>query len=242
MSERWQVAVDFGQVHDYSALAAVAQVLVGRRWEHHVRSLKRWPLGTSYVAVADDLARIIAREPLWGCNLVCDATGVGRPCIDMLRDRHLPCQVIPCTISGGAHSSCDVNGWSVSKRELVSVVMVLLGQARLWIAAGLELGPTLQGEFENFRAKVTASGGKQLEVPWRQGQNDDLLLSVALACWYGERRPPAMEQDPCILVPGRVDPAAGEDWGPAFVGKVGALGDWTPQGEPERRPPILGGY
>jgi hypothetical protein len=239
VSERWLVGLDLGQAADPSALAAVVQTLVARHWEHHVRSLFRWSLGTSYVAVVDDVERFVSREPLWGCTLVVDATGCGRPVVDLLRDRRLPVNLVPATISGGAHSSFDVNGASVAKRELVAVINVLLGQRRLWIAAGLDLGPTLEGEFSTFRSKITATGHEQLEAPWREGAHDDLLLAASLALWYGERRPPPTEQSPVVLVPGRVDPASGADWMPAFAGKVGALGDYRPPGD-EARPPMLG--
>jgi hypothetical protein len=228
MGERWLVGLDLGQSQDPSALAAVEQVYRSGGWAHLCRELRRWPLGTSYVAVVDDLAGLLARPPLAGCTLVVDSTGCGRPVLDMLRSRDLPCLLVPCTITAGAHSSCDQNGWSIGKRELVSVLNVLLGQARLHVAASLPLARTLEGEFANFRAKVTASGHETLEVPWREGQNDDLLFALALAVWYGERRPPAVEQDPLILTQPQGD-LFGTDWaragdGPAFISGRNATG------------------
>jgi hypothetical protein len=42
-------------------------------------------------------------------------------------------------------------------------------------------------ELENFKAKVTVAASDPYEL-WREGQHDDLVLAVALACWEGERR------------------------------------------------------
>ena len=44
---------------------------------------------------------------------------------------------------------------------------------------------TLIQELSNFKVKITTKGNDTYEA-WREGQHDDLVLSVALACWYGE--------------------------------------------------------
>jgi hypothetical protein len=41
-------------------------------------------------------------------------------------------------------------------------------------------------ELENFRVKVTTARTDTFEA-WREGQNDDLVLAVALAAWIGEQ-------------------------------------------------------
>jgi hypothetical protein len=173
--------------------------------------LTRWPLATSYVKVVDDVVGLIDYPTPRGSTLAVDFTGVGRPVVDLLRQRRPPCQLVPCTITGGAHSTCDQHGWSVSKRELVSVLNVLTGTDRLRVAEALPLARVLVAEFGTFRARVTPTGHEELAAPWREGSHDDILLAVSLACWLGERVPPVNGEPPVVLTPGRVDPATGEN-------------------------------
>jgi hypothetical protein len=44
-------------------------------------------------------------------------------------------------------------------------------------------------ELQQFQVKVTAAAHETFGV-WRDGQHDDLVLAVALACWWSERTPP----------------------------------------------------
>jgi hypothetical protein len=42
-------------------------------------------------------------------------------------------------------------------------------------------------ELLNFRVKINISTAHDSYEAWREGDHDDLVLSVALACWAGER-------------------------------------------------------
>jgi hypothetical protein len=234
---RFILGLDLGQAEDFSALCAVQQLYRGGAWLYHIRHLHRWPLGTSYVRVADDVVALLRQPPLQGAVLLVDATGAGRPVVDMLRQRQPPCQLVPAVITGGAQSSVDGGFWHVAKRELVSTMQVLVGSARYQVAQALPLARVLESEFGNFRARVVAATGHEvLEAPWREGMHDDMLLAVALACWYGERRPPAVEAEPIVLVPGRADPTAAAFWGDpggaAFISGRNRTG--TPDGPAPR--------
>ena len=57
---------------------------------------------------------------------------------------------------------------------------------RLKIAAGVAERDTLLGELANFSAKITQHANDTYEA-WREGQHDDLVLALALACWSFER-------------------------------------------------------
>jgi hypothetical protein len=39
----------------------------------------------------------------------------------------------------------------------------------------------------NFRVKITTNANDTYEA-WREGQHDDLVLGLSMACWYAERR------------------------------------------------------
>ena len=42
-------------------------------------------------------------------------------------------------------------------------------------------------ELLNFRVKINISTAHDSYEAWREGDHDDLVLSVALSCWAGER-------------------------------------------------------
>lgn len=92
----------------------------------------------------------------------------------------------PVTITGGFAVTPDANGFHVPKKELVSVLQVLLQQRRLQVARALPHAATLVRELETFRVKITTSANEQLEA-WRQRDHDDLVLALGLAVWVAER-------------------------------------------------------
>ncbi len=172
-------------------------------YEHHyaARHLERLAIGTPYPAqvarikaLSDRLKTDTGKAPY----LVVDQTGVGRPVVDMLRAAEL--SPVAVTITGGDAVSRDGQDYRVPKRDLVSVVQVLLQSDRLKIARALPEASTLTSELLAFKVSISLKGhdsyGNDVG-PWRENPHDDLVLAVALACWYGEnvkepyRRPPS---------------------------------------------------
>ena len=165
-------------------------------YEHHYQAqyLERLAIGTSYPAqvarikqLSDELQKTMGERPL----LVADATGVGKPVVDMLRAAELrPASV---TITGGDTVSSDGSDYRVPKRDLVSAVQVLLQSERLKIAKALPEAHTLTNELLAFKVSISLKGhdsyGNDVG-PWRENPHDDMVLAVALACWYGEHNRP----------------------------------------------------
>ena len=188
------LGLDLGQQHDYSALTLDEIHERGTpESSHRARYLRRWPLRTPYPTIVGDVAALVRRPPLERADvLVIDQTGVGRPVVDMFVQAKLPIHLVPITITAGHHAARQEDGgWHVPKRDLVSTVAVLLQSARVRIAPDLAEAETLRAELENFRTKITAAGNETSGAgeEWREGRNDDLLLTTALACSYGEHGP-----------------------------------------------------
>jgi hypothetical protein len=203
----YTVGLDLGQVNDNSALAVVERVHVlppgmgFAHWERHqddevspqlteelrVVHLQRWQLGSAYHVVVEDVCRLMRTPELEGALLSVDATGVGRGVMDMFRDAFMagrmgawPAQ--PVTITAGEQS----HGAHVTKRDLLSSLLLPIQQGRLRIAAGLPLGEVLERELTSFRMKLSAAGRDSYEVTRREGEgHGDLVIAVALAA----RRP-----------------------------------------------------
>ncbi len=187
---RFIAGLDLGQAQDYTALSII-QVIDSEEEakKHQLRYLERFPLGTHYTTISDKVAELMLNKlKVKDCELVVDATGVGKPVIEMLKGNGL--KPISITITGGHEvNGGKYEGFNVPKRDLVSTLQILFQCQRLKIAQGLSHSNILVEELLNFKAKITAKGNDTYEA-WREGLHDDLVLSVALACWYGENTSP----------------------------------------------------
>jgi hypothetical protein len=97
------------------------------------------------------------------------------------------------TLTGGeAVTTGDGGELRVPKRDLASCVQVLLQSERLRIGRNLSHATTLTDELVNFKVKTSLTGHDSYGAgsDWRKGNHDDLVLALALACWYGENRTP----------------------------------------------------
>ena len=141
---------------------------------------------TTTVAYPDIAGKVreMARNPDLRdrCHLVVDATGVGRPVVDLLRRADLGCAMYPVMITGGTAEHSEGGYYHVPKRDLIVGLEVLLERKALRIAAELELAETLVKELTEMRVKVTPGGYEQYGA-WRVGSHDDLVLAVALGHW-----------------------------------------------------------
>lgn len=183
--------LDLGQANDSTAVALLAREVDRGRAHYALRHLQRWPPGSHYPRIAEDVDRLLHAVPNRRCQLVVDQTAVGRAVAKMFRsgDTARTRQVL---ISNGHSVSSGDDGCTlVPKKELVSVLQMLLQTQRLRIAAGLFLAEALSREMASFRASVKLAGGAE-EVSWRERAHDDLVLAVALAAWEGERNPPSV--------------------------------------------------
>ena len=155
--------------------------------EYRVRYIERFPLGTPYPAIVDAVEDLLSDRTLLGrTRLVVDGTGVGVPVVNMFQLRGVP--LLPIWITAGDAVSSNGRILRVPKRDLVSVLQVLFQSRRLKIARDLPEAGVLFSELMNFSAKITTKANETYEA-WREGQHDDLVLALALACWSLERSP-----------------------------------------------------
>ena len=189
------LGLDLGQTRDFTALAVLerspptdADTTVEQS-EYALRHLHRFPLGTPYTEIVPAVAALIRAGPLAESPVVVDQTGVGRAVVDMLRQAIG--WVVPVSITGGhAVIVTEDRSFHVPKKELVTCLQVMMQSRRLRIARGLHEAAVLVRELQQFQVKISASAHETFGV-WRDGQHDDLVLAVALACWWAERHPPA---------------------------------------------------
>ncbi len=185
------MGLDLGQKQDHTAIAVLekSELQAGfdyAKWgpvtetRYNLRHLERLALGTPYTEVAERVREVWDR--VGRCPVAADATGVGGPVMDVLRQAGLGCSLVPVTITGAQKETRSGGEWRVPKRDLVVGLQLLLESGALRIAAGLKAGEAFVRELTEMRVKVTAAGREQYEAG-RQGEHDDLVLAAALACW-----------------------------------------------------------
>jgi len=196
------VGLDLGQAKDPTAISILEKVIPFREEVvqvtpvradfhqvpepavYHCTHLDRFALRTSYPKIVDQVAHVMRDPRLRDAKLIVDATGVGRPVVDMIRDAGLsPIGVI---ITGGDSESSGEGLSRVPKRNLVSIIQILLQERRLVIADGLSHAATLVNELLNFQVKINDKAHDSYGA-WRESVHDDLVLATALAAWWGER-------------------------------------------------------
>jgi len=203
------VGLDLGQLQDYTALCVVEQTWRaedGIVEDFQVGYIWRPNKGTPYARIVESVRTLVNQPTMRDrCLALCvDATGVGRPVVELLRDADLPVNVVAITITGGdtAHRVAPQE-YRVPKRDLAGELATLLQggpddlpsgatSARLRFAQGLRLETTMRAELANFKAKInTTTGNDTYEAgpagDWREGEHDDLVLALALPIWYARR-------------------------------------------------------
>ncbi|AZI56951.1 hypothetical protein EH165_00960 [Nakamurella antarctica] len=196
----YTIGLDLGQAQDYSALAVVEHLTAlppgysranyaetphleriphGSITQHHVRYLKKWPLGTSYPQVVDETAEIL-RHPRHryhaNTSFRFDATGVGRAVKDLFWEKYRAGEMNQNTYRA-------ITITSTIKRNMGDAVVVPLQRGRLKIATGLLLGDVLERELASFRQKVSASGNTTYDTDDKDGHGD-LATALMLAMLY----------------------------------------------------------
>ena len=208
---RYTLGLDLGKTTDYSALAIVEEPPASvredlpragwiARWsddpDFKVTWLQRWPLQTSYAAIAADVAATVVRlagrpGPPQELQLYVDGTGVGVAVLELLRAQPalglVGVQGVTITAGHATTKAWNGRGYDhhVPKKELVGAAQVALQRGKLRVAAALPEAATLAAELRQFEVRVTDSAN--LQFSHREGQHDDLAISLAAANWWANR-------------------------------------------------------
>jgi hypothetical protein len=153
---------------------------------HLIRWLEKIPLGTHYEKVVDRIATVAEdASTIDRTRIVIDATGVGKPVVDMLRKR-TRVSVFAVTFTGGAdENQIDAYASRVPKRDLVTALEVVLQGRRLHTVPDLPLVEDLRAELSHFEVNISARGHDTYDAS--SGKHDDLVMALCLATWAAVR-------------------------------------------------------
>lgn len=218
---RYVLGLDLGPVAAFTALAVVERsddLRTDDPPEYAVRHLERFPPGTPYRTVAERVLGLLSAEPLEGAPVVIDVTAVGVGVLDLFRAADYPPELMSVILTAGHNIESGAGGLLVPKKDVVTGLQLLLQGRRLQVPTALPDAALLARELGNFRSKVTLNADSS-HADWREGQDDDLVLAVALACWQAGRLPsctgPGIEV--CAL---RRSPITGGIYIPGVRGRV----------------------
>jgi len=178
---RYTVGIDLGQAFDYTAFAILEERKLRQYDLRHVERHRNVP----YTVIVDRTRELVA-QLRGNVSLAVDATGVGRPVVDMLEEARIGATLYALTLTGGDSVQREGRQIRVPKRDVVSSVACLLQTGRLRIPRSLPGAEVLERELIRFRAKISLSGHDTYEA-WREADHDDLVLAVALGCWLNEK-------------------------------------------------------
>lgn len=212
------LGLDLGQVADPTAICVVEAVEVetdrvihSQQWHakhfgrcapapdcrydtaihYFVRALGRLPLNTGYVDVAAHVSSVVHSLNKRGAepHLVIDATGVGRPVVDLIRDavRDLKARVTAAVLTGGDKFDGHERSleWRVPKAHLVSRLQALLSSKRLFLPDTKE-AKALARELETFEIRITEDA-RFTAGAFKTGAHDDLVTALGLAVLRDQR-------------------------------------------------------
>lgn len=167
-----------------------------RQWHYRLAKMQRWDVGTSYESILDWLVKAYSKPPelggLGGTTLAVDYTGVGVAVFEWLQKelRLAKAKAVlrPIWIqSGRAVNENAAGGWNVPKKELVSIIQVLMGTNRLTIEQNMKNCGNLTKELKNFKVKQNLETGNESFEAWRDHDHDDMVLALAISLWVGEQ-------------------------------------------------------
>jgi hypothetical protein len=99
MAASYVLGIDPGQSPDRAAVALL-EYEHGPNATYDLRGLYRYPRGTPYTELVAPISDRVGRSPLKDMvNVAVDATGVGRPFLDLLLDELYPTPVFAITIT-----------------------------------------------------------------------------------------------------------------------------------------------
>ena len=196
------IGADIGQLRDPTAIvvAEVKRQDVPRpQAVYMVRHVERLPLGTEYPKVADRIGEIVSklrkaddeeRDRLWATKtrpvplyVMADATGVGRPVVEMMRDvltgTGAMLTAVTFTAGEGINGSMGSTELSVSKTFFASRLKSLTQSDRVHLPDTPE-ARALAEELQNYELRATKKANLLLGA-FKAGTHDDLATALGLA-------------------------------------------------------------
>jgi hypothetical protein len=187
--------LDVGRAVDHSALSALVRYVfpVDSQFntlitKYYCVYLHRYDLKTPYEVIENDAVRWWNWADITGMKryFIMDMTGVGAPVLEGIRRKRV--RTIGVTLTGGMQeTNPDIDQYNVPKPVLTTQ---LLRTAQMGRFKGYDTIPDwkeLTEELGSFGYKINKDTANITYESLDDKVHDDLVISVALPIWYGER-------------------------------------------------------
>ncbi len=185
------ISLDPAKLRDWSAISVLDMHMVKakRRFEYDLVALNRkqkLPYDhPNDPSIATWAVSVYKNQKFWTKQpptFISDATGVGAAVDDILKAKGIPVKEI--TITAGNSTTRQGNRIHVGKPRMIGKFLGAFDAGKVHINPGLPILPLLEKEMLGFRAELSAQGNTKFEA--EEGENDDMLMSLAQGVWYGE--------------------------------------------------------
>lgn len=204
------IGADFGKTRDPSAIAVLRHDVAA---DHLLlRHLEIFPQGTAFRVVVQRIAALVRKvrptppgnrawRELHGrawpedppVTIAVDATGLGQPVTEMLREEPWEAGLVPIVFTGPGHAHFDpaTGHWNVPKIDLVQDVIRRVQDTppRYFCPTDLALAAELEKQFGELQEKISATGrlSYQHEAEGDRGGHGDLAVAACVASWAASR-------------------------------------------------------
>jgi hypothetical protein len=161
------------------------------------RYLRRWlPPDTAYPKIMSALANMLLDARLGKCDLIVEAGQSISAVLGMLKKKGLHAAIRGVEVKASGAEGLSDGIWKVTKGSLIETARLVLQEHRLTFDSRMppEVAATTPPVQIIYQAMLSYPYNKTPPAneafASRDGEHDDLVLPVALACWFGERRKP----------------------------------------------------
>lgn len=157
------------------------------------RYLRRWPPDTTYPTLLAELYGMLNDATLGKVTLIVEAGPSIKAVLTMLRRLRLPVSLKAVEVRTSAEDHYVDGIWKLAKGTVIEVARQVLQEKRLTfdeqmppeVAATTPPAQTIYHALATYPFNQTPGANEAFAA--RDGEYDDLVFAVALACWYGER-------------------------------------------------------
>ena len=176
------VGVDIGQKRDPTAICVAELDWRGPELHFIIRFLERLPSGASYPEITQRLSNVffgVERRTSQWPRIYVDATGVGKPVVDLLQEGCPDGEIIPVYFTHGDRRFEENGEIRLGKAFLVSRLQALLQTGRVHLPRTTE-SEVLFEELMNYEIRVSANANDTFGA-FKVGTHDDQVTALGLA-------------------------------------------------------------
>jgi hypothetical protein len=158
------------------------------------RYLRRWlPPDTAYPTLVSHLTEMFRDPPLNRNDLIVEAGPGTKAAVAFVRKNRLQARIQPVEVRASAEDTYVEGFWRVAKATMIETTRQVLQEDRFVFDDQMppEVMATTPSAQTIYQALLTYPFNKTPALneafASREGADDDLILAVALACWFGER-------------------------------------------------------